>query len=130
MKIAVASTDGVLISEHFGRSKSFIVFEVADGKVGEGQVRDNTYTAHAKGECKEGENHHHDQHHSHADAVAALCDCQIVLCGGMGWRAAEELKASGIQAVIVDAGLSPNQAAQDFLDGKIKPGACFCRCHE
>ena len=129
MKIAVASADGVSVSQHFGRSPCFIVFDVADGKVASREVRDNTYTAHAKGECKEGE-HHHDQPHSHADIVAALRDCQVVLCGGMGWRAAEELQANGIQPVMVDAGLSPNQAAQDFVDGKLKPGSGFCRCHE
>jgi len=129
MKIAVASADGVSISQHFGRSQCFIVFEVTDGKVAAGEVRDNTYTAHAKGECKEGE-HHHDQPHSHADIIAALHDCQVVLCGGMGWRAAEDLQANSIRPVMVDASLSPNQAAQGFLDGKLKPGSGFCRCHE
>ena len=129
MKIAVASADGVSISQHFGRSQCFIVFDVADGKVTAREVRDNTYTAHAKGECKEGE-HHHDQPHSHADIVAALRDCQVVLCGGMGWRAAEELQANQIQPIMVDASLLPDQAAQDFLDGKLKPGSGFCRCHE
>lgn len=88
MKIAVASADGVSISQHFGRSQCFIVFDVADGKVASREVRDNTYTAHAKGECKEDE-HYRAQPHSHADIVAALRDCQAVLCGGMGWRAAE-----------------------------------------
>jgi predicted Fe-Mo cluster-binding NifX family protein len=105
------------------------VFDVADGKVTGREVRDNTYTAHAKGECKEGE-HHHDQPHSHADIIAALHDCEVVLCGGMGWRAAEDLQAKGIRPVMIDAGLSPNQAAQDFLDGKLKPGSGLCRCHE
>jgi predicted Fe-Mo cluster-binding NifX family protein len=118
----------VSISQHFGRSRCFIVFEVADGKVAEGAVRDNTYTAHAQGQCKEGE-HHHDQPHSHADIIAGLRDCEVVLCGGMGWRAAEDLQANGIQAVMVAPGLSPQQAAQDFLDGKLKPGSGFCRCH-
>jgi predicted Fe-Mo cluster-binding NifX family protein len=129
MKIAVASADGVSISQHFGRSQCFIVFDVADGKVASREVRDNTFTAHAKGECKEGE-HHHDQHHSHADVVAALHDCQVVLCGGMGGRAAEDLQANGIRPVMVDAALAPDQAVRDFVDGKLKPGSGFCRCHE
>jgi len=129
MRIAVASADGVSMSQHFGRSQCFIVFEVADGKVAAGEVRDNTYTAHAKGECKEGE-HHPDQPHSHADIIVALHDCQVVLCGGIGWRAAEDLQANGIQAIMIDADLSPNQAAQDFVDGKLKGGSGFCRCHQ
>ena len=129
MKIAVASADGVAISQHFGRSQCFIVFDVAQGKVIGREVRDNTYTAHAKGECKEGE-HNHDQPHSHADVIAAMKDCQVLLCGGMGMRAAEDLQASGIQPFIVDASLTPDNAVRDLLDGKIKPGGCFCRCHE
>jgi predicted Fe-Mo cluster-binding NifX family protein len=129
MKIAVASADGVSISQHFGRSQCFIVFDVADGKATTHEVRDNTYTAHAKGECKGGE-HHHDQPHSHADIVAALHDCQVVLCGGMGWRAAEELQANGIRPIMVDAATTPEQAVQDLLGGKLKPTTGFCRCHQ
>ena len=129
MKIAVASADGVSVSQHFGRSQCFIVFDVADGMVTSHEVRDNTYTAHAKGECKGGE-HHHDQPHSHADIVAALHDCQVVLCGGMGWRAAEDLQANGIRPIMVDPTLTPKQAVQDFLTDKLKGGSGFCRCHQ
>jgi predicted Fe-Mo cluster-binding NifX family protein len=128
MKIAVASADGVSISQHFGRSQCFIVFDLADGKVTGREVRDNTYTAHAKGECKEGE-HHHDQPHNLADIIAAMHDCQVMLCGGMGFRAAEDLQANGIQAIIVDASLTPDQAVADMVAGKLKPGQGFCRCH-
>lgn len=128
MKVAVASTDGKTISMHFGRSKCFIVFEVADGKIAGQQVRDNAYTAHAKGEC-DGEQHHHDENHSHADVAAALSDCQVLLCGGMGWRAAEDLKAQGIRAVMVDASLEPQQAVAAMLAGTLQPGPGFCRCH-
>ena len=102
---------------------------LAPYKIASREVRDNTYTAHARGECKEGE-HHHDQPHSHADIVAALHDCQVVLCGGMGWRAAEELQANGIRPVAVDAATAPEQAVQDFLDGELKATTGFCRCHE
>ena len=129
MKIAVASADGVSISQHFGRSRCFIVFNMAGGKVAGREVRDNTYTAHAKGQC-DGSEHHHDQPHSHADIIAALHDCQVVLCGGMGLRAAEELQANGIRPVMVDAATTPEQAAQDLLNGKLNSTTGFCRCHE
>ncbi len=129
MKIAVASADGVSISQHFGRSRCFIVFEIADGKIAGREVRDNTYTAHAKGECKDGK-HHHDQPHSHATIVAALHDCAVVLCGGMGWRAADELRANGIQALVIGRPTMPEHAVQGFLDGELKPASGFCHCHE
>ena len=74
MKIAVASTDGVSLSPHFGRSTCFIVFETDQGKVLSREVRDNTHTAFAKGECS-GEHHEHGEEHSHAGVVNALRDC-------------------------------------------------------
>lgn len=129
MKIGVASTDGISISQHFGRSQYFIVFEVSGSELSSHEVRDNTYTAHAKGLCQE-EHHHQDQPHSHADIIAALHDCQVMLCGGMGWRAADELQAHGIHPVIVDAALTPENAVREYLSGKIASNTTFCRCHE
>jgi predicted Fe-Mo cluster-binding NifX family protein len=131
VKIAVASTDGVSISPHFGRSRSFIVFDVAEGKIARREIRDNTHTAFVQGKCQEGAGHHHHaQPHSHADIVNALSDCQVVLCYGMGWRAAEDLKRAGIQPFVLDAEASAEEAVRAFLDGKVKPGGAFCRCHE
>ena len=136
MKIAVASMDGVSISHHFGQSTCFIVFEAVDGRVAGREVRQNSFTAHAQGQCQgheahEGhEGHDHAQAHSHADVVRGLSDCQVVLCYGMGWRAAEDLKQAGIQAFVLDAEATAEEAVQAFLAGKVKPGGAFCRCHE
>jgi predicted Fe-Mo cluster-binding NifX family protein len=130
MKIAVASVDGVAISPHFGRSRSFIVFDVVDGKIAGREVRDNIHTAFAQGKCEEGAEHHdHAQPHSHADIVGALGDCDVVLCYGMGWRAAEDLKQAGIQPFVLDIEASPEEAVLAFLAGKVKAGGPFCRCH-
>jgi predicted Fe-Mo cluster-binding NifX family protein len=131
MKIAVPSTDGVSMSAHFGRSTCFIVFTIADGKIASREVRDNTFTPHARGQCEDGAEHHHDSAHTHADVVTALSDCQAVLCGGMGRRAAEELAAAGIRPLVVAADeLTPDQAVQALLDGTLRPTGPFCRCHE
>lgn len=136
MKIAVASTDGTAMSPHFGRSRCFVVFTVEDGRIAGREVRDNTFTPHARGECQGGEAHHGEGQagepypHGHAGAIAALRDCQVVVCGGMGWRAAHDLQASGIQAVKADPSLSPDQAAADLVAGRLRPGPGFCRCHE
>ncbi|MHC4444817.1 MAG: NifB/NifX family molybdenum-iron cluster-binding protein [Planctomycetota bacterium] len=131
MKIAVASNDGVSISHHFGRSKCFIIFETDDGKIAGKEIRDNTYTPFAKGECKDpGEHHHQDQPHSHADIIKALYDCDVIMCCGMGWRAAEDLKRCGTQPVVIDTETSPEDAVKDFLAGKMKSSKSFCSCHE
>lgn len=130
MKIAVASTDGTNMSPHFGRSRCFVVFTVEGGKVTAQQVHDNTYTAHALGRCKDEAGQHHGQPHSHADIVGALRDCEVVLCGGMGWRAAQELEAAGIRPIVVRQPGTAREIAKSFLGGKIKTQAPFCRCHE
>ena len=128
MKIAVASEDGVAISSHFGRSACFIVYNVEGSQIAGKEIRDNTYTAHAQGEC-DGE--HHDHSHSHQSIVDALHDCDAVLCYGMGWRAAEELAANGIKPVILGQECAPDEAASLFLDGKLDGNqGQFCRCHE
>jgi predicted Fe-Mo cluster-binding NifX family protein len=126
VKIAVASEDGVSISQHFGRSRCFLVFEVEDQKILGRSVRDNTFTAHARGECQEGVQHNH--HHGHGAIVEALKDCQAVLCYGMGWRAAEELKQNGIQAFLVPSEMSPKEAVNKHLAGDLGAAGDFCRC--
>jgi len=129
MKIAIASEDGVSLSNHFGRCRSFLVYEVDGGKVAGPEVRTNGFTAFAKGECDGQEGHSHAPH-SHADMVAALQDCQVVLCGGMGWRAAEELQARGIKPLVVKFPGPPAEAVAAYLAGSLNAAVPFCRCHE
>jgi len=129
MKVAVASSDGVSISEHFGRSKCFIIFEIEADKVKSREVRENSFTAFARGECQE-QGHSH-QPHSHSSIINALQDCQAVLCYGMGLRAAEELRANGIEPFILPAESSPENAVSSFLKGELKSSSRdFCRCHK
>src|SRR5581483_5513612 len=129
MKIAVASSDGTHISGHFGRSSCFLVFEVADGKIVVRQVRSNSFTAHAKGECSAEHQHEH-QTHSHASVVKALDDCQALLCHGMGWRAAEALGQQGIQPFVLSEDCTPEQAVALFLEGKLSSASqTFCGGH-
>lgn len=130
MKIAVASSDGTEISPHFGRSTHFLVFDVEDGKVVGKELRGNTFTAHARGECH-GDGQHDHGANSHASIVDALRDCSAVLCYGMGWRAAEALSQAGIQPYILGERSTPEGAVALFLSGKLRSvSQDFCRCHE
>jgi predicted Fe-Mo cluster-binding NifX family protein len=128
MKVAVASSDGVSISRHFGRSQCFLVFDVDGQQISQSTARANTFTAHRRGACDR-KHGHHDQPHSHADIVAALKDCDAVLCYGMGWRAAEDLHKNGIKAFVIDGEVSPMEAVQQFVAGSLKPAAGFCQSH-
>ena len=59
-----------------------------------------------------------------------LRDCEVILCYGMGWRAAEELKQNGIQAFVVQGEVTPEQAVREYLTGNLDVAGGFCRCHE
>jgi len=125
MKIAVPTQDGSSISQHFGRSRSFFVFEIDSKDIINRSIRDNKFTAHAKGECDGG----HDHDHGHEDIVAALRDCHAVLCYGMGWRAAEDLKNGGIKAFVLREQMSPEEAVSHYINGELTESAGFCNCH-
>jgi predicted Fe-Mo cluster-binding NifX family protein len=130
MKIAVASSDGTHISPHFGRSSHFLVFDVENGKIVGRELRSNTFTAHARGECH-GDGPHDHGAHSHASIVEALRDCRAVLCYGMGWRAAEALSQEGIQPYVLGESSTPEGAVALFLEGKLQSaGQGFCQCRE
>ena len=126
-KIAVPSEDGVFIADHFGRCASFVVFETDEGRILRTETRPNGVTAFAQGECRGGEEQGHG--HSHAGIVEALHDCSVILCRGMGWRAAEAIKANGIEPFMVESELPAREAVEAYLAGSLRTGASFCRCH-
>jgi len=134
MKIGVASYNGEIISKHFGRSRYFVIFDIENGRVVKRELRENTFTAHARGECRENGPHEdggHRGNHDHDGIIRALHDCEAVLCYGMGWRAAEDLKTAGIKACILTEDCGMDKAVQAYIEGKLKPAdELFCRCHE
>jgi predicted Fe-Mo cluster-binding NifX family protein len=127
MKIAVPTNDGISISEHFGRSAAFVVFDVDDGKIQNRESRTNGMKhTHARGTC----DHHagENQPHSHAGILASLKGCEIVICSGMGQRAATALQESGIQIVLAAPG-SAEEAVAHFLAGTLRTAeGSFCQC--
>jgi predicted Fe-Mo cluster-binding NifX family protein len=130
MKIAVASSDGKQISPHFGRSSHFLIFDVEAGKIVGRELRENIFTAHARGECGgQGAGEHHGMN-SHASIVQALSDCSAVLCYGMGWRASEALSQGGVQPFVLGKRCSPEDAVALYLEGALSPaGGDSCPGH-
>jgi len=128
MKVAVASDNAVGIADHFGRSSCFIIFELQDGVIKGTEIRANRHTAFARGECPGDEHEPHAHNHDHAGIVGLLKDCEAILCHGMGWRAAEELKANGIRALMVAAPLSAEQAVRAYASGTLEVSGEHCGC--
>ena len=133
MKIAIASSDGVSISQHFGRSAAWMIFEIEEGKIAGKEIRPNTHSHHAAEGC--GGHDHADGggQHSHDGLIGALRDCNAILCAGMGRRAAEDLKRHGIEPFIVNPAKTPEEAVAMYIGGELSSDAqnfCCGRHHQ
>ena len=127
MRIAVPTNDGTLISEHFGRSAGFLIFETENGKIKNRRLKSNVGKhSHARGEHKDPSTGVHS--HDHAGILTTLEGCETVICAGMGHGAAEALKGRGMQIVFAAPGPADETVAA-YLGGKLSAKeAGFCRC--
>lgn len=90
-KIAIASSDGKYVNQHFGRAQQFLIVELKD---------DGSYeyleTRQNKSACAI------DSHDSLLeDAVNLISDCEGVLVSDVGQGAADVLISRGVQPVII-----------------------------
>lgn len=118
MKIAVVTDDQKTINAHFRRSQYFLVFTVENGKIIDQEVRPKA--------------NRREKHLIHADAdntlprlaarrtssMTAIIDCDVLLVGGMGQKAYEDLRLRSIQPILTD--IQDIQAAVSaYLSGDI-----------
>lgn len=91
-KVAVASLDGVLINQHFGKNREFLIYRIQDN--GEYELVENR---ELKAPCELG------QHHEDALVQAAkeLQDCSFVLVARIGPGAEKILATHGIKAFAI-----------------------------
>jgi predicted Fe-Mo cluster-binding NifX family protein len=91
-KVAVASSDGKFVNQHFGRANQFLIFEVRD----DGSYEFLTLRKNIP-PCNSGE--------SHDDlltkTVDLISDCRAVLVSRVGSGAAEALGLRGIQPYVI-----------------------------
>jgi len=91
-KIAVASTDGKVVNQHFGKADHFYIIEVDD---------ENNYKQIELRKlppvCQGGD---HDDG-AIQRSVKSLSDCQYVLVSRIGQRAENELEGQGISVYII-----------------------------
>ncbi len=99
MKIGIASNDQRAISQHFGRTKGFIIAELIDGKINSREYRENVFTHHRE---HSGHEHQGGHGHSHEGILAALKDCDVVIARGMGRRIYDDLRGAKIESLITE----------------------------
>lgn len=90
MKVAVASSDGIVVNQHFGRADSFYIYEVSQGK-------EPVLLEKRKGKpfCHGGSHEEGEL----LDATELLADCRKVYVSQIGRGAELELARIGIHAV-------------------------------
>jgi len=127
MKIAAITEDGKTISQHFGRAPYYLVLTIENNRVTAREMRDKMGHAHFAGENHGEETHGQDPRghgfdpaaqNRHAQMAAAIADCQVLLCGGMGAGAYESMKQAGIRPVVTDIP-AIDEAVSTFLSGQI-----------
>jgi predicted Fe-Mo cluster-binding NifX family protein len=128
MKIAVASDDGVTIAEHFGRCAGFEIFEVAGNEATIIERRPNT-NVHQHGQEDCDQHDHGGAAHSHESFLAALRDCQAVICRGMGRRAVADLAARGIKPIVTVQDITAQQAVELYATGQLIESSDSCCSH-
>jgi len=126
MKIAVASNDGVSMSQHIGQSTGFIIFEVEGKEIKGSDWRVAKKSPHAAGICQHGGGQ------SHGNILEIINDCKLVLCGGMGAGAAQGVIQQGLQPVIIPGTGVAQEVLSRYLNGEVTPASsatCNCSHH-
>jgi predicted Fe-Mo cluster-binding NifX family protein len=124
MKIALITEDGKTISQHFGRAPYYVVLTIEDGNIIKREMRDkmghNQFVGQAHAEESHDVGHGMDSasHDKHIGMAAAISDCEVLLCGGMGMGAYSSMQQLNIRPVVTDL-LDIDEAAQAFIDGKL-----------
>lgn len=91
MKVAVVSSDGKVINQHFGKASRFLIFEIGGGKIQFIETRDN------KPVCGSAEDGHSDN--ALERTISLISDCGAVLCSRIGGGAEEALMKKGIRPI-------------------------------
>ncbi|HDN79675.1 MAG: dinitrogenase iron-molybdenum cofactor biosynthesis protein [Chloroflexi bacterium] len=125
MKIAVVTDDGVTISPHFGRALYYLVVEVDEqGNIVGKELREKLGHRHFAAQEHGGEDalgrHGYGPvaQDRHSRMAAVIADCEVLICGGMGWGAYEAMSSYGIKPIITDI-VNIEEAVQAYLNGTI-----------
>ena len=111
MKLAITYDHGQVF-QHFGKTQQFKIYDIQEGKVGPSLVTGTGGQGHG----------------ALAGLLRAL-GISVLICGGIGPGAQEALKSLDITVIPGITG-DVDQAAQDFVDGKLVPNTeALCNHH-
>jgi len=122
MRIAIASDDNINITGHVGKCKSFLIYDIVDGKVWHREIRKNTFTDHGRVGHKEGMHAHgsgHGNTDGHKKLIFGLRDCEYLISHGMGRKLVEDLKSLDLEPFVTTE-INAETAAIKLEQGKLK----------
>lgn len=91
MKVAVVSSDGKVINQHFGKASRFLIFEVNCSEIQFIEVRE---TIPLFGSADYG---HADE--ALSKTISLIADCEAVFCSRIGIGVGKELRINGIKPI-------------------------------
>jgi predicted Fe-Mo cluster-binding NifX family protein len=105
LKIAVASKEGLAVSEHFGHAKHFRIYQVAPGVCEFLESRDVEHYCHGQ----------HGSESALAGILLTINDCNAVFVARIGDGPAEKLQAIGVTAVADYAYQAVEESLLDYI---------------
>jgi nitrogen fixation protein NifX len=93
MKIAIVTTDGINVDDHFGKAERFLIYESKDGRVEQIGERETVPLSAGKAD-------HPFDPERFSRIVSSIADCKRVYVTKIGDVPAKKLKAQGIEPVI------------------------------
>ncbi len=127
MKVAIASDDGLNISQHFGRAPYYIVYTIENDQVTAKEVRDKIghhsfIEGHGAESCHDHGGEHgtdaasQNKHHSMVDAAR---DCQFIIAGHMGGGAFHSILEADIEPILTDI-KDPDEAIKAMIEDRLE----------
>ena len=108
MKIAIPTAGGILCS-HFGHCEQFALVEVAEGTIT--GITWLTPPPHEQGALPK---------------FLKESGANMIISGGMGWRAQQFFRDFGIEVLIGAPSLQPNEVVTAYLAGTLTTGDNLC----
>ena len=109
MKIAFITQDGKTISKHFGRAPYYLVITMEDARETSREMREKLSHTHFVSEppveaATQPERHGFSpqEQNRHFQMAVAISDCAVLVCGGMGSGAYQNLNERGIKPILTD----------------------------
>jgi len=108
MRVAVVSNDNENVDEHFGKAKSFLIYDIENKTPSFMGKRETT-------PLSEGDPKHPFNRERFEKVYDVISDCKVVLCIQIGKRPEKELRELGVEPVVylgaIENGL---KKARDF----------------